>query len=1500
MRTPAKPTISPDLVWAGRVPRLAAAALCTGALALSSCSGDEALGPVIPPPADLVFMVQPTATMAGAIIAPALEVAIHDAEGNLVTTATDLVTMAITGGPDGSALFGTLEVAAVDGIATLRGLSIDQPGTGYTLTASAAGLTAATTHPFRVYVVGMSAAEQDESGTFPKSGLFEVFASVETADGGSADDPAIWIHPTDPSLSLIIGADKSSSGGLHVYSLDGTQLQFVSGGRHNNVDVRYGFMLGGESVDLVSVSERDADNIDIYKVDPVQRTLIKVGSINTGINVYGYAMYHNRLTGKFYGFVSSSGGDIEQWELLDQGTSVGGQKVREFDAGTKVEGMVADDELGFLYIGEENVAIWKYGAEPGDGTARTKVDETGSPSQLTDDIEGLTIYYGGEGKGYLIASSEGNDRFVVYRREGDNDYMATFEIGAGAVDAVTGTDGIDVTNMALGSGYPLGVFVAQDGGNYKLVPWDAIANAIGLAIDTDGYDVRGGGSTAPVASVDVSPATATIAPGATIQLTAQLTDTDNNTLIGRVVTWSSDAVEFATVSPNGLVTAVAEGGATITATSEGIPGTSVITVLFVPVASVDVSPASGTIAVGASIQLTAQPKDEVGNPLAGRVVTWSSSNTGVATVAADGLVTGVGEGTATITATSETKSGDAAIEVYAPPPGSTPPNFKVAFIGDQDDGSGAMNVLRLIRDEGTDMVIHLGDFDYSSDPDGWDNLITSVLGFDYPYFATIGNHDTGEWSTYQQKLEERLARVDGATCTGDLGVKSACTYQGLFFILSGAGTRGSGHESYIRQELSQDNSDWRICSWHKVQREMQVGGKSSSVGWGPYRACREEGAIIATAHEHSYSRTKTLVSMEQQIVDPDWPDPNDVYVGPGATFAFVSGLGGKSIRDQERCKPTTYPYGCKGEWANIYTSDQNAKFGALFIEFHVDGDPGKARGYFKNVNGQIIDEFTITGTGVSSNSAPTVGGVLDQTTDEGATTTLAATFSDADTEDTHTASIDWGDGTPPEAGTVSKLVVPWTVSATHAYADDGDYTVTVSVSDGRGGVGQGSYTVTVSNVAPTAVAGGPYSGDEGSPISFSGSATDPGADVLTFEWDFDYDGVTFIANGGGASPQHTYLQDGDFTVALRVSDDDGGVSGVATAPVTIKDTDPMADFSFSPAAPTIGDPVSFTDASTSYDGITSWEWNFDIFDISSGLDLLSIEQNPSHTYDVAGIYTVRLTVREADGDVSTVDKQVEVGEQLVTSTVLYFSLSKSTTVGGLSVANEDIIAFDGTGFSKYFDGSDVGVGGHRIDGFVIISSNEIIMSFSSSGSVPGISGTVDDSDIVKFTATSLGTNTAGSFELYFDGSDVGLTRSGEDIDAIELLPDGRLLISTRGSFSVPGLSGKDEDISVFTPTSLGPTTAGTWARYFDGSDVSLGSSSDEDIYALAVDATGKIYLSTKGNFSVSGLSGHDEDVFVFTPSSLGSSTAGTFDSTLFFDGSAYGLSSNDIYGIDLR
>jgi hypothetical protein len=294
---------------------------------------------------------------------------------------------------------------------------------------------------------------------------------------------------------------------------------------------------------------------------------------------------------------------------------------------------------------------------------------------------------------------------------------------------------------------------------------------------------------------------------------------------------------------------------------------------------------------------------------------------------------------------------------------STAPNFMVAFIGDQGKDENAFAVMRLIRDEGADMVLHQGDFDYGGDPDLWDDNITSVLGADFPYFASVGNHDQGRWDEtdgYQDKLEARLDRVTGATCTGDLGVNSACTYQGLFFVLSGVGTLGSGHESYLRDQLAADNSTWRVCSWHKNMRAMQMGSRTDDTGWGVYEACRELGAIVATAHEHSYSRTKTLVSIQNQTVDPSWSDPGSVRVAAGATFVFVSGIGGRSIRGQGRCLPTTYPYGCNGEWAKVYTSDQNAQHGALFIEFHVDGDPNKARGYFKNIDGEIIDEFTVT------------------------------------------------------------------------------------------------------------------------------------------------------------------------------------------------------------------------------------------------------------------------------------------------------------------------------------------------------------------------------------------------------------------------------------------------------------------------------------------------------------------------------------------------------------
>ncbi len=317
-------------------------------------------------------------------------------------------------------------------------------------------------------------------------------------------------------------------------------------------------------------------------------------------------------------------------------------------------------------------------------------------------------------------------------------------------------------------------------------------------------------------------------------------------------------------------------------------------------------------------------------------------------------------------------------------PEAPPPNFKVAFIGDSGIGGDAEAVLQLIEDEGAGMVIHAGDFGYGDegDPDtavAWDAQISRVLGEDFPYFAAIGNHDDDNWSTYQRILEERLGSVAGATCSGDYGVMAACSYQGLFFILSGVGTLpdepdNGEHEDYIREQLAADDSLWSICSWHKNQEAMQVGGKNDAVGWGPYEACREGRAIIATGHEHSYSRTKTLSNVENQTGDPAWDDPTQLRVGGGSTFVFVSGLGGKSIRDQERCQPSEPPYGCGGAWASIYTGDQSATHGALFIEFYVDGDPAKARGYFKDIDGNTVDTFTVTSDATGDAPPPADGG----------------------------------------------------------------------------------------------------------------------------------------------------------------------------------------------------------------------------------------------------------------------------------------------------------------------------------------------------------------------------------------------------------------------------------------------------------------------------------------------------------------------------------------------
>jgi myo-inositol-hexaphosphate 3-phosphohydrolase len=259
------------------------------------------------------------------------------------------------------------------------------------------------------------------SSTTPSPTGLPVTASAETAavpnSGDAADDPAVWIHPSDTSLSTVIGTDKL--GGLAVYDLSGKQLHYYADSKPNNVDIRYNFPLGGRRVTLVVTSDRTTAALRAYKVDPSTRGLehVSARTLSVGIGLYGLCMYRSPVSGKYYAFDSDSSGTLQQWELFDNGAGlVDARKVRQISVGSTTEGCVADDQTGAFFLAEEDVAIWRYDAEPGGGTARTQVDAAGA-GRLVADIEGLSIYYGSGGAGYLLASSQGSNTFVVYDRK---------------------------------------------------------------------------------------------------------------------------------------------------------------------------------------------------------------------------------------------------------------------------------------------------------------------------------------------------------------------------------------------------------------------------------------------------------------------------------------------------------------------------------------------------------------------------------------------------------------------------------------------------------------------------------------------------------------------------------------------------------------------------------------------------------------------------------------------------------------------------------------------------------------------------------------------------------------------------------------------------------------------------------------------------------------------------------------------------------------------------
>ena len=394
----------------------------------------------------------------------------------------------------------------------------------------------------------------------------------------------------------------------------------------------------------------------------------------------------------------------------------------------------------------------------------------------------------------------------------------------------------------------------------------------------------------PVATVTVTPASATVNEGQTLQLTATPKDANGNSLTGRVVTWSSNNTTVATVNGNGLVTGRAAGTATITATSEGQSGTAAITVVHVPVASVTVTPASTSVSVGQTVQLTATPKDANGSPLTGRVVTWSSSNTSVAGVNGSGLVSGVAAGSATITATSEGQSGTSAITV-------TPPSASVVLVGAgdiADCNTGGPTAALLDNIAGT--VFTAGD-----------NAYTNGTASEFA-------------SCYDPSWGRHKARTRPSPGNHDYGTSGATGYYNYFGALAGpAGlgyysydlgawhilslnsnismSAGSAQETWVRADLAASTKTCTLAYWHHPRFSSGSSHGSSTQSAGVFQALYDAGAdVVVVGHDHEYERF-ALQSPSAA------PDPvrgiREFVVGTGGAglYSFATPLPNSEVRD---------------------------------------------------------------------------------------------------------------------------------------------------------------------------------------------------------------------------------------------------------------------------------------------------------------------------------------------------------------------------------------------------------------------------------------------------------------------------------------------------------------------------------------------------------------------------------------------------------------------------
>lgn len=323
-------------------------------------------------------------------------------------------------------------------------------------------------------VSGVCAAEQAGGKSIAPT------VRLNHAEAIDQDDLCFWRDAGDPSRSLIIASDKKA-GSIAVYDLRGQLRQRVSIPKPGNIDIRQNVTLGGTTYDLVVVNQRaDGWKLAVFAVDRSERWLVRLDrqDLATGPN-YGLCLYHSRITKTLHAVITSEEGTMEQSAFSMDDGRIAIKKVRAWEIG-KSEGAVADDELGRLYISQEEAGVWELGAEPDEptpGRLVIRLDEHG----LKQDLEGITLLLQGRRQGYLLLSSQGDNRVFAYDRTGDHQF-----VGAFAIDGAKETDGVDVFAGPFGPDFPHGVFgchtAATTPCGILLTPWERIAEQLKLPV----------------------------------------------------------------------------------------------------------------------------------------------------------------------------------------------------------------------------------------------------------------------------------------------------------------------------------------------------------------------------------------------------------------------------------------------------------------------------------------------------------------------------------------------------------------------------------------------------------------------------------------------------------------------------------------------------------------------------------------------------------------------------------------------------------------------------------------------------------------------------------------------------------------------------------------------------------------------------------------------------------------------------------------------------------